>query len=247
MSEYIGTVGTKIEVEVIYKKRFEYQTHYTYYGEWHTIYIFEDVNGNCIVWNTTGIVEDKKFIDDNGCCKVIYLNSKLLITATVKDHSEYKGTKQTVINRPRFKLLELAKSPYEIEMERKAEKDRKKQEQIDSITPNDIVWEMPYSQYKEHYSDCETLIDSYDNHTDERGNRHGTPTITVIIREGRLKNSGVRGKHYAGYEFTSDSGEKVCYYAISEETARKRMKKEFPNSDDWECTRIYRYNKYNRI
>ena len=249
MGEYIGSVGSKISVEVTYKKHTSYQTHYTYYGETHNIFILEDASGNCIVWNTTGWLEDKKFNEKNGMYMTIFPGSKLLLTATVKEHSEYKGTKQTVISRPRFKLLEMAKSPEEIRREREAEQERKRQEQYDSIKGNDEIWEMPYKQFKEHYSDCETIIDSYDEHLDSRGNPTGHPTIKVIIREGRLKNSGVRGQHYKGFEFTTGTGSKVCYRAISEETARKRMKKEFPdrNTAVWECTKIYNYQDVHRI
>lgn len=249
MSEYIGTVGSKISLEVTYKKYFSYQTHYTYYGETHNVFILEDENGNCIVWNTTGWIEDKKFVDEHGMCKMIWKGSKLLLTATVKEHSEYKGTKQTVISRPRFKLVELAKSHEEIQREKEAEQERKRKEQYDSIKGHDEVWEMPYKQYKEHYSDCETIIDSYDPRVDSRGNPIGHPTIKVIIREGRLKKSGVRGQRYKGFEFTTDTGSTVCYRAISEETARKRMKKEYPNrnTEAWECTKIYNYQDVHHI
>lgn len=244
MSEYIGTVGSKISLEVTYKKRFSYYTYYTYYGEEHFIWILEDADGNCIVWNTTSWLEDKKFVDEHGMCKPIFEGSTLLLTATIKEHSEYNGTKQTVVSRPRFKLIELAKSPDEIAKEREAEQKRKKQEQLNSLSVNDFVWEMPYKQYKEHYSDCETLVGSFDNKTDSRGVSHGHPTIKVIIREGRLKNSGVRGEHYKGFEFTSPDGLKTVYRAISEETARKRMKKDYPDCDNWECTHIYRYETH---
>lgn len=247
MSEYIGAVGQRISVEVTYVKRCEYTTHFTYYGETHNIFKLEDASGNCIVWDTTGWLEDKKFVDKNGMCKQIFPGSKLLLTATVKAHSEYKGTKQTTISRPRFTLIELAKSPDEIQREKEAAQEQKRQEQLESIKGTDFIWEMPYQQYKEHYSDCETVVGSYDNKTDSRGYQHGKPTIKVIIREGRLKNSGVRGEHYSGFEFTADDGTKVVYRAISEETARKRMKKEYPNSDTWECTHIYNYRDNHRI
>ena len=46
---------------------------------------------------------------------------------------------------------------------------------------------MKYKAYKEHYSDCETVYDSYDK---------GNKSIEVIIPEGRMKNSGVRGKKF---------------------------------------------------
>lgn len=240
MSEYIGTVGQKITVEVTYKKRCEYTTHYTFYGETHNVFRLEDESGNCIIWNTTGWLEDKKFVNEDGMCKIITEGSRLLLTATVKEHSEYKGTKQTVISRPRFKLIELAKTQDEIRQE-------KIEAQKATIGENDFVWEMPYRQYKEHYSDCETIFDSFDRHEDRHGNCLSDPTIKVIIREGRLKKSGVRGEHYSGYEFTADDGTKVCKRAISEETALKRIRKEYPNIKNWELTQIYNYRDVHHI
>ena len=54
------------------------------------------------------------------------------------------------------------------------------------------VLRMKYKQYKEHYSDCETVYGSYDK---------ATKTIEVEIPEGRMKTSGVRGKSYGYYHF----------------------------------------------
>lgn len=241
MSEYIGTVGARFTAEVTYKKRFEYSTHFTYYGESHNVFKMEDEAGNCIVWDTTSWLEDKKFVDQFGSCRHIWEGSKLILTATVKEHKEYKGTKQTVISRPKFQLVELAKSPDEIQMEKEAEKKRKIEEQMETITSDDFIWEMPYKQYKEHYADCETIIDSYNSHEDSRVRIPAT--IKVIIRAGRLKNSGVRGEHFSGYEFTSPEGKFTCYRAVSEENARKQLLKDFPEATDWECTRVYRHRR----
>lgn len=248
MSEYIGVVGSRISVEAVYKKAYEYRTHYTYYGESHSIHVFEDAEGNCIAWNTTGIVSDRKCVNARGDEQTIYYGSKVLITATVKAHSEYKGTKQTTISRPRFKVIELGKSPEEIQREKEAAQEQKRKEQLESLSGKDFIWEMPYKQYKEHYSDCETVIDSYDDKTDNRGFRHGHPTIKVIIREGRLKNSGVRGKHFHGFEFRSvepdpKSGKPfaITVRAVSEENARKQLAKD-PETKvyTWELYTIYR-------
>ena len=228
---YIGTVGQKIEVEVIYKKRFSYTTTFGHQYIDRNVFKMEDAEGNCIVWNTTSWIEDKKFVDDNGMCKIIPEGSRLLVTATVKEHSEYKGTEQTLLNRPKFKLVELAKTEDEIRQE-------KVEAQKATLTDKDSIWEMPYRQYKEHYSDCETIIGSYDTHVDSQGNPQGHATIKVIIREGRLKNSGVRGQRFHTYKFQTECGEIVTYRAVCEENARKQMKKDFPNSDNWELYTI---------
>lgn len=232
MSEYIGNAGDRITIEVTYKKRFEYTTYYTYYGESHNIFKMEDADGNVLVWNTTGWLQDKKFVAENGMCHPIWEGSKVLLTATVKEHSEYKGTKQTVVSRPKFTLIELAKSPDEIAREREEAAKQKRDDQLASIAEGDIIREMPYRQYKAHYADCETVIDSYNAKYS---------TVQVIIRNGRLKPNGTRDEHYSGYEFTANDGSKVCYRAISEETARKRLMKEHPDDREWECTEIFDY------
>lgn len=52
---------------------------------------------------------------------------------------------------------------------------------------------MLYRRYKQHFSDCETIIGSYNKEL---------KTIDVIIPEGRMKKSGVRGRtfHYMEFE-----------------------------------------------
>lgn len=79
------------------------------------------------------------------------------------------------------------------------------------------VIRMKYKAYKEHYADCETVYDSYEK---------GSKSIEVIIPEGRIKNSGVRGKKFHYYEFNgieNGTGRKVTTIikAVSVENARK--------------------------
>ena len=54
-------------------------------------------------------------------------------------------------------------------------------------------YRMKYSQYKKHYADCKTVPGTYD--TIEK-------SIIVLIPEGRMKNSGVRGQRYNYYRFS---------------------------------------------
>ena len=76
---------------------------------------------------------------------------------------------------------------------------------------------MYYGQYKKHYADCETVPGSYDKQT---------KSIEVIIPDGRMKASGVRGKRFHGYQIglTDKNGKHYycTYKAISEENAMKR-------------------------
>lgn len=218
MSKYIGTVGQKISAEVKLTNIYEYTDYkFSYYGTTHYIYTMQDAEENVLVWKTTSymnIQEGEEFW---------YLPKKgdtLTIKGTVKEHSEYKGTKQTVLTRCRYSLVEKAPvPPTKEELEAK-----KCEEQFASIKGKDFIWEMPYKQYKEHYSDCETVAGSYEC------DRHGNKTIKVIIREGRLKNSGVRGEHFHTYQLylTDDKGKEGygTYRAVCFENAVKQHLKE---------------------
>ena len=111
-----------------------------------------------------------------------------------------------------------------IEEERKKEEERenKKKAQLESIKEDDIVWTMNYSRYKKFYSDCETLIDSY-----REGDTYRPSTIIVIIRGGRLKNSGVRGQQYGYFIFCNEEGKAMHIKAISEDSAKRQVSKKF--------------------
>lgn len=240
---YIGEIDKRLTVKAVYKKSFEYVDYkFSYYGTTHFIHTFEDAEGNVIVWKSTNTVfeinDGKENPNRKGDTEVITKGSTVELTGTVKDHSTYKDTEQTVVTRCKFKMIERAKTADEIRQE-------KAEAQKASIGENDLVWEMPYRQYKEHYSDCETIIGSYDSHEDSRGNCTSAPTIKVIIREGRLKNSGVRGEHFYGFRFapSADSEGGVTYRAVCEENARKRFLKDHPDREDWVLARIYNYRK----
>lgn len=84
--EYVGNVGGKIEAAVTLARQVTYETHFTYRGETNYIYIFTDDNGNTIVWKTSAWQD----IDEG---------QRYAIRGTVKEHNEYKGTKQTILTR----------------------------------------------------------------------------------------------------------------------------------------------------
>lgn len=76
-SEYIGNIGDKIEFTS------DVTTISSYYTEYGITYIYKFiVKGNIIIWRT-----NKK------------LDGVLTIRGTIKEHSEYKGVKQTIITR----------------------------------------------------------------------------------------------------------------------------------------------------
>lgn len=239
---YVGSIKERIEVEVKVTKVYDYSRRkWTGYGnELRTIYVFEDNNGNAFKADVLGCLALTKkvketAVDVNGE-EYTFTTEKnehfvnegdvIVIKCTVKDHKMYKDVEQTVINRVAVKkVLVKAETKAEKEARLKAEKEAKIEEQLKTLKDGDFIWKMSYKQYKEHYSDCETVIDSYE--CDD----YGYKTIKVIIREGRLVNSGTRGRHYMGVQIIVNEGEELAVYrAISPETAMKRAKKEYPNA-----------------
>ena len=220
-------IKDRITLELTLKKEYEYDTQFRYQTQNHTIFIMEDAEGQQYKWDTTGTLIIDKY-DDKGNWQpeFAHLGDTFILKGTVKDFSEYKGISQVVLTR--CQLLEITqKAPTKEEVEV-----NKKHEQLASIQEGDFIQRMPYRQYKEHYADCETVFGSYQSEE-----RH-CATIEVIIRNGRLKASGVRGEHFKGYQLQSNEGNTITYRAVSEENAMKRANKEFPE-ETWECVKIF--------
>jgi hypothetical protein len=103
-SNYVGNVGDKLSVKVTYLETYTYDT---YFGGSH-IHLFMDDNGNIFKWSTgTGLrftVGDTRSNDsqwyglDRGA--IIQLSGK------IKEHSEYRNQKQTVLTRCKYEVLE---------------------------------------------------------------------------------------------------------------------------------------------
>ena len=86
-SNYIGSVGDKIEIDFVSGR--EAACCETQFGLLH-IYEFKDASGNVIVWKSSS----SKDIPESGA-----------VTGTVKAHEEYNGVKQTVILRAKITAL----------------------------------------------------------------------------------------------------------------------------------------------
>lgn len=221
------------------------------YTGWSTetkyIYTMQGSDGTVYAWkHTTSILGYEEeveggeyhYINKDGKKVIFHRINKdavIVISATVKGEDEYNGQPQTIVNRVKLhKVIANGKSFEEIQAEKEAEEKRKKeekerkiQEQLDSLTDGDFIWKkMPYKQFKEHYNDCETVIDSFDR-------QNGKCYIDVIVRDGRLKNSGSRGRRYRYFWLRNNNGQKVAYKAISLENAIRRAQKEYPNTT-WE-------------
>ena len=85
-SQYIGTIGDKIEIKATYLYTAWFEG---FYG---TTYIHNFKAGdNAIIWKTSnGLME----VDEN---------SEVTLKGTIKEHSEYNGQKQTVLTRCKIK------------------------------------------------------------------------------------------------------------------------------------------------
>ena len=244
------TIEAKLAKKIHYTKSFGWQTTEM------TIYKFVDAAGKIYVWNTSAVLgmeveipwESKTcyLIDEDKHKKYDWIGVQegdtVKITAAVKGESEYKGEKQTELQR--VKVAEIIERAADLKAQKKAEREAQKQAQLDSISGGDFIWEMPYKQYKEHYADCETVIDSYEDHIDRYGFVTAPPTIKVIIREGRLKASGTRGRHYAGHRIQYELDGKTYvepFRAVSEATAIRQAKKEHPTAKNFSCVEIIHY------
>ena len=82
ISQYIGSIGEKIQTELTYINTFSFETHW---GAGH-IHKFLDQNGNVFIWKSSKYIE----VDQGETVK---------IKGTIKDHSEYAGAKQTILTR----------------------------------------------------------------------------------------------------------------------------------------------------
>ena len=85
-SNYVGKVGDRLELTVKLTKVSSYDTHFNHVTVTNYINIFEDAYGNVYVWKTTA------WFDAN-------VDDELTLKGTVKEHSEYKGIKQTILTR----------------------------------------------------------------------------------------------------------------------------------------------------
>ena len=88
-SSYVGEVGEKIEITAKVTGFHSYKTHFNGHTIHHSINTFEDEAGNVFTWNTTAYFD-------------ALVGDQVKIKATIKGHSEYKGIKQTELQRAKI-------------------------------------------------------------------------------------------------------------------------------------------------
>ena len=83
-SDYIGSVGGKVDLIVSHVRTSYYNTHFG--TTW--VYTFKDAEGNVLVWKTSSGID--------------FESEEIRLKGTIKEHSEYNGVKQTVLTRCRI-------------------------------------------------------------------------------------------------------------------------------------------------
>lgn len=110
-SDFIAQPKKRIDLTLTLVNDYEYEgTKFSYYDTARChIYTFRDADGNCVIWKTkNAILHDWEDEDGHFHTTMAKVGDKVTMRATVKEHSEYRGTKQTVINRPTIKDIEKA-------------------------------------------------------------------------------------------------------------------------------------------
>ena len=111
-SEWVAEPKKRIDLELTLVRDYQYDRQaygYSYGNHVETahIYTLADADGNCYVWKTTKWLE-QEYEDEDGFIESIIAEpgDKVALKATVKEHGEYRGIKQTVITRPKVKEVE---------------------------------------------------------------------------------------------------------------------------------------------
>ena len=101
ISDYVGTIGQKIQVELTFVNQYSFETQW---GDSH-IYKFMDQNGNIFIWKSSKWLEKAVSIYSEldemeyKHFEPIRQAEVVKIRGTIKDHSEYAGAKQTILTR----------------------------------------------------------------------------------------------------------------------------------------------------
>ena len=154
--------GMKLNSEVILIDDITYGTEPKYYGDSgiRHIYKFLDHEDNIFTWFTSKVI-GIDFIDDKGNegWKFINEGDIISISAVIKEIGTYKGEDQVILTR--CKILAIVKEAMFTEEKITL---LKRTIQLAKYDKNSIYYEIktvPYKEYKNNYSNCETVIDSF--------------------------------------------------------------------------------------
>lgn len=98
ISQYVGTIGEKMQMKVVLEKRASYEApKFGGYGT-QTVWVYTfNANGNKLVWKTSGA--GLEYWDEDGNFHGVDEGEELTIKFTVKGYDAYKGERQTEIQR----------------------------------------------------------------------------------------------------------------------------------------------------
>ncbi len=102
--EWVGSPKKRIDFELTLLRKSGYERDcYSGYGyEWVNIYTFADENGNCVVWKSTN---NLGYFNDDDEYVEAEVGNHVSMRATVKEHTEWNGIKQTVVLRPKVNAI----------------------------------------------------------------------------------------------------------------------------------------------
>ena len=104
VSNYVGNIGDKLSVKVTYLNSYSYSTNFGY----SYIHLFVDDNGNIFKWTTSQVLlydltyEGLNIFTNHALDK----GAVVQLTGKIKNHSEYRNQKQTVLTRCKYEVLE---------------------------------------------------------------------------------------------------------------------------------------------
>ena len=93
-SEWFGEVGKRYDLELIYTGSHCWESSFGYRESIQYLHKFKDGDGNIYTWKTGSSLGHY----DNGY-RPVQEGETVTLKATIKEHGEYKGTKQTVLTR----------------------------------------------------------------------------------------------------------------------------------------------------
>lgn len=98
-SQWVGTPKKRMETALTLTRVHQFDG---YYGTTN-LYTFRDEDGNCYVWFTQNALMMQR--NDDEPWEYVEVGNVIPMRFTVKEHSEYKGVKQTVITRAQIKAI----------------------------------------------------------------------------------------------------------------------------------------------
>lgn len=113
---FIGEIGDKIQMDVTFVRRFDYEVHFGWQTQCYTGYVWKTDEGNTLVWKTTGFLgydvevpwdsDDVSRRDYDGHKAYTFITpeegERMTIKGTIKDHQEYRNVNQTILTRVKW-------------------------------------------------------------------------------------------------------------------------------------------------